>query len=142
MTDDATVLVVDDLASNRKLLEAVLTPRGFTVVPAASGQEALAILADRLPDVVLLDVLMPELDGYDTVRRIRADARTAFLPVVMVTASGEQERLVHDRYANVPTRRPQSGIVMPERALDRSACASAGRPGTTGQCEPVATMRL
>ena len=93
MTDDATVLVVDDLASNRKLLEAVLTPRGFTVVPAASGQEALAILADRLPDVVLLDVLMPELDGYDTVRRIRADARTAFLPVVMVTASGEQERL-------------------------------------------------
>jgi class 3 adenylate cyclase/CheY-like chemotaxis protein len=93
MSEDGTVLVVDDLASNRKLLEAVLTPRGFEVVPAASGEEALAILADRLPDVVLLDVLMPELDGYETVRRIRADARTAFLPVVMVTASGEQERL-------------------------------------------------
>ncbi|QGN57777.1 adenylate/guanylate cyclase domain-containing protein [Nostocoides sp. HKS02] len=93
MSDDGTVLVVDDLASNRKLLEAVLTPRGFTVVAAASGEEALTILADRLPDVVLLDVLMPELDGYDTVRRIRADARTAFLPVVMITASGEQERL-------------------------------------------------
>lgn len=93
MTDDGTVLVVDDLAQNRRLMEAILTPRGFTVVVAASGQEAISILAQRLPDVVLLDVLMPELDGYETCRRIRADPRTAFLPVVMVTASGERWRL-------------------------------------------------
>ncbi|HEV7147451.1 MAG TPA: response regulator [Pedococcus sp.] len=93
MTDDGTVLVVDDLAQNRRLMDAILTPRGFTVVVAASGQEALSILTQRLPDVVLLDVLMPELDGYETCRRIRANPRTAFLPVVMVTASGERWRL-------------------------------------------------
>ena len=93
MTDDGTVLVVDDLAQNRRLMDAILTPRGFTVLVAASGQEAMSILAERLPDVVLLDVLMPELDGYETCRRIRADPRTAFLPVVMVTASGERWRL-------------------------------------------------
>jgi adenylate cyclase len=84
--------VVDDLAQNRRLMHAILTPRGFTVLVAASGQEAISILGQRLPDVVLLDVLMPELDGYETCRRIRADPRTAFLPVVMVTAGGERWR--------------------------------------------------
>ncbi len=93
MSDDGTVLVVDDLAANRKLMEAILAPRGFTVVAVASGPEALAVLAERLPDVVLLDVLMPGVDGYETCRRIRAEPRTAFLPVIMVTASGERERL-------------------------------------------------
>ena len=92
-TDDATVLVVDDLPQNLRLLDAVLSPRGFTVVTASSGEVALQLLQDQVPDVVLLDVMMPGIDGYETCRRIRQDPRTAFVPVVMVTASGEAEKV-------------------------------------------------
>jgi class 3 adenylate cyclase len=87
------VLVVDDLETNRKLMHAVLEPRGFLVRSEPSGEAALAALAEEDVDVVLLDVLMPGLDGYETCARIKADARTALLPVVMVTASGTQQRL-------------------------------------------------
>lgn len=87
------VLVVDDLETNRKLMHAVLEPRGFVVRSEPSGEAALAALAESDVDVVLLDVLMPGLDGYETCARIKADPRTALLPVVMVTASGTQQRL-------------------------------------------------
>lgn len=91
--DQAVILVVDDLAANRKLMDAVLSPRGFTVHSTESGEEALAWLAGNLPDIVLLDIQMPGIDGYETCRRIRADERTAFVPVVMVTASGNEQKL-------------------------------------------------
>jgi len=89
----ATVLVVDDLATNRRLLEAVLVPRGHRVIPAESGAAALEVLRTQDVDIVLLDIVMPEMDGYEVCRRIRADERTAYLPVVMVTASGDQEKV-------------------------------------------------
>ena len=93
-TDEAAVvLVVDDLEANRRLLEAVLSPRGYSVHLFGSGEEALEWLADRVPDLVLLDVLMPGLDGYEVCRRVRADERTAYVPVVMVTASGSEQKL-------------------------------------------------
>ncbi|CAA9342932.1 MAG: Proteins incorrectly called adenylate cyclase [uncultured Friedmanniella sp.] len=88
-----TVLAVDDQPQNLRLLDAVLTPRGYRVLTAASGEEALAVLAAGVPDLVLLDIVMPGLDGYEVCRRIRADPATAFLPVVMITASGEQEKV-------------------------------------------------
>ena len=87
------VLVVDDQDANRRLLEAVLSPRGYRVVTADSGEAALRLLDADPPDVVLLDILMPGIDGYEVCRRIRADPRTAVLPVVMITASGEQEKV-------------------------------------------------
>lgn len=92
-TDDATVLVVDDLPQNLRLLDAVLSPRGFTVLTAPSGEVALELLHERVPDVILLDVMMPGIDGYETCHRIRQDPETAFVPVVMVTASGDAEKL-------------------------------------------------
>jgi class 3 adenylate cyclase len=92
-TDDATVLVVDDLPQNLRLLDAVLSPRGFTVLQASSGQEALELLERALPDVVLLDVMMPGLDGYETCRRIRQQPATSYVPVVMVTASGDAQKI-------------------------------------------------
>ncbi len=91
--DDAVILVVDDLPQNVKLMDAVLTPRGFTVHTTTSGEEALAWLSTTVPDLVLLDILMPGLDGYETCRRIRANPATSFLPVVMVTASGAEQKL-------------------------------------------------
>ena len=86
----ATILVVDDVPQNVRLLQAVLEPRGYTVITAGSGEEALERLAGV--DLVLLDVVMPGLDGYEVCRRLRADPGTSFLPVVMVTASGAQEK--------------------------------------------------
>jgi class 3 adenylate cyclase/CheY-like chemotaxis protein len=93
MTDPGTILVVDDLPQNVRLLEAVLGPRGFTVVPAGSGREALDAVTGGGIDLVLLDVLMPEMDGYEVCRTLRADPATRYLPVVMITASGEPEKL-------------------------------------------------
>jgi adenylate cyclase len=92
-TDPVTVLVVDDQPANRRLLDAILSPRGYRVLLRASGEEALATLGQDDVDLVLLDILMPDLDGHDVCRSIRADERTAYLPVVMITASGEQQRL-------------------------------------------------
>ena len=92
--DAGLVLVVDDLAQNQRLLDAMLSPRGYDVRCVASGEAALEALArEPLPDVVLLDVMMPGLDGFETCRRIREDERTRFVPVVMVTASGAAEKV-------------------------------------------------
>jgi adenylate cyclase len=92
-TAEPRVLVVDDLEANIRLLDAVLTPRAHHVTAARSGDEALAILARQDVDIVLLDIVMPGMDGLEVCRRIRADQRTAYLPVVMITASGDQEKL-------------------------------------------------
>jgi class 3 adenylate cyclase/CheY-like chemotaxis protein len=92
MTDEPLVLAVDDLAANVRLLDAVLSPRGYRVISAESGPEALQRVKERHPDLVLLDILMPGMDGYEVCRRLREDPATAFLPVVMITASGDQEK--------------------------------------------------
>ncbi|HZU19931.1 MAG TPA: response regulator [Gaiellaceae bacterium] len=86
------ILVVDDLPANVHLLEAVLAPRGFDVVSAADGETALELVAAEEPDLVLLDVLMPGLDGYAVCERLRASDATAGLPVIMVTSSVDQEK--------------------------------------------------
>ncbi|MEA2382842.1 MAG: adenylate cyclase [Solirubrobacteraceae bacterium] len=93
MTTGATILVVDDLAQNIRLLEAVLAPRGYTIVAAQSGQEALERVATAPVDLVLLDILMPGMDGYAVCRALRDDPATSYLPVVMITASGDQEKI-------------------------------------------------
>jgi class 3 adenylate cyclase/CheY-like chemotaxis protein len=88
-----TILVVDDLPQNVRLLEAILAPRGYDIRSASSGREALDHLASDPVDIVLLDILMPEMDGYEVCRAIREEPATRFLPVVMITASGEQEKV-------------------------------------------------
>ena len=93
MSDVITILAVDDQPQNVRLLEAILTPRGYRVVGASSGEEALDRLTGSDVDLVLLDIVMPGMDGYAVCRRIRADPSTAFLPVVMLTASGDQEKV-------------------------------------------------
>ncbi len=90
--EPAIVLVVDDLEANLRLMRAVLEPSGYQVLTATSGQQALDALATRDVDIVLLDVVMPGMDGFEVCRRIRADERTAFLPVVMVTATSGPEK--------------------------------------------------
>jgi two-component system cell cycle response regulator len=82
----ARILVVDDIAANVRLLEAKLAAEYFEVVTASSGAEALQIIERNVPDIVLLDVMMPEMDGFEVCSRIRSNPKTRFLPVVMVTA--------------------------------------------------------
>jgi signal transduction histidine kinase len=82
----AHILVVDDEPANRRLLEAILRPEGYTLVTAENGRAALPIIAGGGVDLVLLDVMMPELDGIAACRAIREDLQQPFLPVVLVTA--------------------------------------------------------
>ena len=84
-------LVVDDAADIRSLAELVLSMAGFSVSAAGSGCQALRRLAEEIPDIVLLDVQMPEVDGWETLSRLRADPRTAHLPVVLCTVKGLPE---------------------------------------------------
>jgi len=90
----AHILVVDDIAKNVKLLADVLAVKGFRISTAASGEEALERIAADMPDLVLLDVMMPGMSGYEVCQAIRADPRHAILPVVLVTAlDPAQERI-------------------------------------------------
>ena len=93
MSTHGTLLLVDDLPQNIRLLEAVLAPRGYAIVKAESGREALEKVTAEPVDLVLLDILMPEMDGYAVCRALREDPATRYLPVVMVTASGDQEKV-------------------------------------------------
>lgn len=92
MTEPVTILAVDDQPANLRLLDAVLSPRGYRVVRATSGEQALELLPSSGADLVLLDIVMPGIDGYEVCRRIRSASETAYLPVVMITASGHQEK--------------------------------------------------
>jgi len=85
------VLVVDDYAANVKLLERNLRSAGYETVAAYDGEEALQKVAAEHPDLVLLDIMMPKIDGFEVCRRLRADEATAVLPVIMVTALKETE---------------------------------------------------
>jgi two-component system cell cycle response regulator len=82
----ARILVVDDNAANRALLQAKLTAEYYTVSAVASGQEALDSARHSPPDVILLDVMMPGLSGYDVCRTLKADGQLSHIPIVMVTA--------------------------------------------------------
>jgi len=92
MSGGAKILVVDDVPENLRLLEAVLAPHGYDIVLAGDGRAALELAESAKPDLVLLDVVMPRLDGYAVCRRLREREETAVLPVIMLTASVGPEK--------------------------------------------------
>ncbi|MBV9543374.1 MAG: response regulator [Chloroflexi bacterium] len=89
----AKLLLVDDSTANIEVLESILAPRGFTLTRASSGAEALAAVRADPPDLVLLDLVMPGIDGIEVCRRLRADSATRVLPIVMLTASTGHEKV-------------------------------------------------
>jgi len=109
----AKVLVVDDTPHNVKLLADLLGVKGYSVATAATGEEGLAKLAAEKPDLVLLDVMMPGLSGYEVCRQIRADPGTALLPVVLVTSLDPQQERVKgieagaDDFLSKPINQPE-----------------------------------
>lgn len=95
MNNTANILVVDDEPRNRKLLKDILLAKGYDVITAATGPEALQCIEHAGPGLVLLDVMMPGMDGYEVCRRIRDNPATAILPVVMVTALDPATERIH-----------------------------------------------
>ncbi|HHL40081.1 MAG TPA: response regulator [Deltaproteobacteria bacterium] len=107
------VLIVDDNAQNLELLDALLTTSGYEVVRASNGREALERVEEDPPHIILLDVLMPVMDGYETCRRLKESEKTRFIPVVMVTALNSLEDRVRgieagaDDFISKPFQRPE-----------------------------------
>ena len=91
------VLVVEDNERNMKLFRDVLAASGYRTLEATTGSQAVELAQRHIPDVVLMDVQLPDLDGVEALRRIRSDTRTAYVPVVAVTAQamgGDRERFL------------------------------------------------
>jgi class 3 adenylate cyclase/CheY-like chemotaxis protein len=113
MDRQAKILVVDDIVQNVKLLDDLLTLKGYAVSTAATGEEALAKVAAESPDLILLDVMMPGITGYEVCRRLRADPATALLPVVLCTSLDPQQERINgieagaDDFLSKPINQPE-----------------------------------
>ena len=94
MRETETILVIDDELHIRTILTYMLEQEGFRVLQASGGGEALSILDDSLPDLVLLDIMMPDMDGFSVLTRIRGQFSTHNLPVILLTARGETQQKV------------------------------------------------
>jgi two-component system, cell cycle response regulator DivK len=108
VTAGAQVLVVEDNDKNMKLVRDVLGAAGYSTIAASSGTAALVVAAERVPGLVLMDIQLPDIDGVETLRRLRADERTATIPVLALTAQamhGDRERFLaagFDGYISKP----------------------------------------
>ena len=112
------VLVVEDNELNMKLFRDVLVIEGYRALEATTGEEAIALATEHAPDLVLMDVQLPDLDGVEALRRLRTDERTATIPVLALTAQamqGDRERFLaegFDGYVSKPVNvRELLGIV-------------------------------
>ena len=88
------ILVVDDVADNVEILQLRLESQGYEVIAAADGEAALAAIRDQLPDLVLLDIMMPKLDGIGAVKALKADPSLPFIPVILVTARADAKDVI------------------------------------------------
>lgn len=92
--EDYTILAVDDITTNIMLLKAVLSRAKYKIITATGGTEALEKVASESPDLILLDIMMPDMDGYEVLRRLKADPATADIPVIFLTALHNPEDIV------------------------------------------------
>jgi len=117
------ILVVDDVPDNVEILQLRLESQGYDIITASDGEAALAVVREELPDLVLLDIQMPKLDGIETVKRLKADADLPFIPVIMVTARADARDVVAgleaggDDYLTKPV--DQAALVARVRAMLR-----------------------
>jgi DNA-binding response OmpR family regulator len=108
MNSPARILVADDNETNRDILATRLEANGYEVLHAADGEEALTVTHAQRPDLILLDIMMPKLDGIEVCRRVKADAALPFTPIILVTAKAESGDMVEgldagaDEYVTKP----------------------------------------
>ena len=88
------ILVVDDNPMNVDILQTRLTGQGYDIVTAADGEQALAVAREKLPDLILLDIMMPKVDGVEVCRQLKADLSLPFMPIIMVTAKADSKDIV------------------------------------------------
>ncbi len=115
-----TVLIAEDNPTNRELLRELLEIRGYTVAEACNGQEALVSVEQAPPDILLLDIGMPVLDGFAVVRKLRENPRLTSLPVVSVTAyamQGDREKIMNSGFDGYLSKPVNSSSLFKE--LDR-----------------------
>ena len=123
MREPPLILVVDDVPDNVDILQLRLESQGYEVVTAGDGEAALAVIRDKLPDLVLLDIQMPKLDGIETVKQLKADKALPFIPVILVTARADAKDVVAgleaggDDYLTKPV--DQAGLLARARAMLR-----------------------
>ncbi|HEX9569682.1 MAG TPA: response regulator [Rhodospirillales bacterium] len=94
MRDPARILIADDSQDNRELLRARLEAHGYELLQAADGEEALAQAQQHLPDLILLDVMMPKLDGFEVCRRLKGNQKLPYIPIILVTAKSDSKDIV------------------------------------------------
>ena len=94
MNNPARILVVDDNETNRDILITRLEKHGYQLLQAADGEEALVSAAQHSPDLILLDVEMPKLDGFEVCRRLKNDPAMPFIPIILVTARAASQDVV------------------------------------------------
>jgi CheY-like chemotaxis protein len=126
----AMILAVDDRSTNRDFLMTLLTYHGHRVLQAADGAEALAVLAETPVDLVVTDILMPTMDGYELVRRMREESSTADVPVIFFTGSYNQREA-----------RPRRGLRRRPRADQAGRCRSGARGGRASAVEQADVRR-
>ena len=91
----ARILIVDDEPNNRLLLQVMLANDGYEIVTASAGTEALALVEQQPPDLIVLDVMMPGMDGYQVAARIKTNPATRHIPVIMLTALSDKNSMMH-----------------------------------------------
>jgi CheY-like chemotaxis protein len=130
--DKVDVLVVDDEPANREWLSGILGPAGFKVISASGGAEAIDLARSRKPDLVLLDLMMPEVSGFDVVEALRADPATRQMPIMVLTAkdlTSADKRHLNGRVSTI-LRRGSTGatdlIVMLHEIIAQRAKAANG----------------
>ncbi|MEO5510643.1 MAG: response regulator [Longimicrobiales bacterium] len=102
----STILVAEDHLDSREALRALLEAFGYRVLVAVNGQQAVLMAASELPDLVLMDIMMPEMDGFEATRAIRGDARTSRIPIIAVTAMEGAQQLALQAGADDFVRKP------------------------------------
>ena len=138
MSDDRrTVLVVEDDAPLRRMLSMFLRAAGYHVRPAEDGPSGLALARDERPDLVLLDLMLPGLDGWEGLRRIKGDARTVAIPVVMLTAS-VAPRLTSKPCGSAPRASSPSPLTRACWSSISTQCWARPRAGRSGHEHPEA----
>jgi signal transduction histidine kinase len=117
MKKPSTILIVDDESVARDILEGFLFREGYDLAFAENGQEALAYVEESPPDVILLDVMLPEIDGFEVCRRLKGDSRWRHIPIILVTALGGKEDLIRglDAGADDFLRKPVNDLELRAR---------------------------
>jgi CheY-like chemotaxis protein len=127
-----TILVVDDEPALLRLMEFVLDRQGYRLVTATNGEEALEQARASRPDVIVLDIMMPKLDGYQVAEALRADAELSGIPIIMLSAKAQEEDIERgveagvDRYITKPFSPEELAVIVSEYAGQRGGGGRGG----------------